>query len=147
MSLSLKANNSTLKSEIKFNESIYFCKSDNIGGMLGFSSKVLSANKRHVSDQPKKIIKVNTVRVECYLVKGSFDNGKEGHVLHEFFPDVGPGYKIIEVPSTIIYLPLNVQRVNNISVSLKDQDGHFVNFRDEIISLRLHIKKLDGNSS
>lgn len=144
-SLSLKANNNTLKSEIKCTKQIDFSKDDSIGSLLGFSSGVLEANKKHVSDQPIKIIKVNTIRVECNLVKGSFDNGKEGHVLHEFFPDVGPGYKIIEVPSTIIYLPLNVRRVSNISVSLRDQDGNLVNFRDEIVSLRLHIKKLDGN--
>lgn len=108
VSLTLKANNNTLKAEIKCSETIDFSKSDSIGSLLGFSPTLLSANKRHVSDQPIKIIKVNTVRVECNLVKGSFNNGKEGHVLHEFFPDVEPGYKIIEVPSTIIYLPLNV---------------------------------------
>lgn len=146
VSLSLKANNNTVKAEIKCSDTVDFTKSDSIGGMLGFSSKVLSANKRHISDQSIKIIKVNTVRVECNLVKGSFDNGKEGHVMLEFFPDVGLGYKIIEVLSTIIYLPLNVQRVTNITVFLKDQDGSFLNFRDEIISLRIHIKSFKGSS-
>lgn len=146
VSFSLKANNNTLKSVIKCTESIDFSKDDSIGSLLGFSHIVLDANKKHVSDLPINIIKVNTIRVECNLVKGSFDNGKESHVLHEFFPDVEPGYKIIEIPSTIIYLPLNVQRVSNISVSLKDQNGNLVNFRDETISLRVHIKRLDGNS-
>lgn len=142
--LSLKANNSTLKAEIKCSDTVDFSKSDSIGSLLGFSSKVLDKNRKHVSDQPINIIKVNTIRVECNLVKGSYDNGKEGHVLHEFFPEVAPGFKIVEVPSTIIYLPLNVRRVNNITVSLKDQDGNFINFREEVISLRIHIKKLDG---
>lgn len=142
--LSLKANNSTLKSEIKCTVEIDFSHKDSIGELLGFSSKKLEANKKHVSDKTVNIIKVNVIRVECNIVKGSYDNGRESHLLYEFFPDVEAGYKLIQVPSPIVYLPLNVQRVDNITVSLRDQDGDLINFRDEVVSLRLHIKKVNG---
>lgn len=139
--LSLKANNNTLKTEIFCNETIDFRKADTIGPLLGFSNKLLTANQKHESDQPVSIIKVDTIRVECNIVRGTFDNGKEGHVIHEFYPTSEPGYKIVETPSTIIYLPVNCQRINNITVSLKDQNGYPINLRNETLSLRLHVKK------
>lgn len=144
VSLSLKANNSTLKSEIKCSLPIDFTKTDSIGELLGFSARQLEANKKHISDRTVNIIKVNVIRVEVNIVKGSYDNGKESHLLHEFFPDVEAGYKLVQVPSPIVYLALNVQRVDNITVTLKDRDSNLINFRDEVISLRLHIKRVNG---
>lgn len=138
---SLKANNNTLKSEIKCGRKIFFDRDNTIAPVLGFKKKELEAGKLHVSDLPINIMKVNTIRVECNIVRGSFQNGIEGHVLHELYPEVPPGYKIVEKPSNVIYLPLNVQRVSNISVALKDQDGNLINFRKEPVSLRLHIRK------
>jgi hypothetical protein len=141
VSLRLKANNNTLRAEIKCVEDIHFEKENTIGSLLGFEKKVYPKNKQHISSNTINIIKVNSVSVECNIARGSFDNGVEGHTIHEFYLTVEPGYKILVIPNPIIYLPVNVQRVNNISVQLKDQNGDLVNFRDETISLRLHIRK------
>lgn len=145
--LSLKANNNTLKSEIECSETIDFTKSDSIGAILGFGAVVLKANEKSTSTLPVNILKVNSIRVECNIVRGTFSNGAEGHVLHEFYPTVPPGYKIVEIPNTIIYLPINVQRIHNITVALKDQDGNSINLRNETVSLRLHVKRIDGPQS
>lgn len=143
---SLKANNNTLKSEIRCSEPIDFTKEDSIGSILGFGKELLSKNVKYTSSLPVNILKINTIRVECNIVRGSFNNGTEGHVIHEFFPTVAPGYKIVEIPSTVIYLPINVRRIHNITVALKDQDDCLINFRNEIVSLRLHVKKINGSS-
>lgn len=144
--LKLTANNSTLRSELFCSQKIDFTKKDSIATLLGFSKRVLDAGKTHISDTTVNIMKVDVIRVECNIVRGSYDNGTESHVIHEFYPNVGPGYKIVEIPNTIIYLPVNVASVNNVSISLKDQDGDFVNLRNERLSVRLHMRQQKNGS-
>lgn len=141
----LTANNSTLKSELFCTKPIDFTMKGSIAPLLGFKNKMLDAGTLHVSDDTVNIIKVNVIRVECNIVRGSYDNGAEGHVVHEFYPNVGPGYKIVEAPNTIIYLPVNVERINNISITLKDQDGDPINLRGERLSIRLHMREKHGS--
>jgi hypothetical protein len=143
--LELKANNNTLKSEIKCSQRIDFTKPGTLASLLGFDNKVLDAGIKHISDRTVSIINVNVIRVECNIVRGSYDNGREGHVIHEFYPNVGPGYKIVETPNTIIYLPVNVRRISNITVTLKDQNGDRINLRNENISIRLHMREKNGS--
>ena len=69
-------------------------------------------------------------------------NGEKVHTIHEFFPAVPPGFKIIEIPSQVIYLPIAVKSINNIQIRILDQDSNLVNFRREIITIRLHIKSI-----
>lgn len=143
----LKANSNTLKVQLSTNIEIDFTKAQTIRTLLGFNPQILKPGT-YISDSPDgvNIIKVNVIRVECNIARGSFQNGHETHLIHEFFPLVQVGYKLVEVPATILYLPLNVQKINNITISLKDQDGNLVNFRDETISLRLHVRKNNGFS-
>lgn len=143
--LKLTANNSTLKSELFCSQKIDFTKKNSIASLLGFTERVLSPGQTHISDTTVNIMKVDVIRVECNIVRGSYDNGKKSHVIHEFYPNVGPGYKIVEIPYTIIYLPVNVTSVNNVTVSLKDQNGDLVNLRDERVSVRLHIRQRHGS--
>lgn len=144
ITFTLKPNNNTLKCEICCSEKIDFKKTDSIGKLLGFKGQIYDANIQHISDLPVDIIKVNSIRVECNVTRGSFLNGVEGHVIHEFFPSEPPGYKIIEIPKNVIYLPVIAQRINNLTVSLRDQDGNLVNFRKERISVRLHLRRVNG---
>lgn len=138
--VNLKPNNNTLRSEIKCNESINFIPNDSIGRLLGFTQRVLQANVLHKSDLPVAILKVNSLRIECNITTGAYINAQRVHTIHEFFPVVPPGYKIIEVPSHVIYLPIAVQSIDHLQLKLVDQDGELVNFRGEIITIRLHVK-------
>lgn len=138
--LTLRPNNNTLKAEIKCSRVIRF-KEDSIGKLLGFKVGDLAANAKHESDLPVDVIKVNVIRIECNIVKGSFQNGTECHVIHEFYPQVPPGYKIVDIPPTIIYLPVKVKTIHNITVSLTDQVGAPVDFRGETVSVRLHLRR------
>lgn len=139
------ANNNTLKSVLTSNTQVYFNKARTIGSLLGFSPNELIPNVLHVSDMPVKIIKVNTIRVECNIIDGAYINNTRAHTLHEFSPAVGPGYKIVEVPRNVIYLPVNVREITSIVVKLVDQDGDLINFREETITVRIHIKPHNVN--
>lgn len=107
---------------------------------MGFTPRILSANKRHKSDLPVAILKVNALRVECNITAGAYINERKVHTIHEFFPTVPPGYKIIEVPVHVIYLPITSRTIDCIRLQIVDQDGDLVNFRGEVITIRLHIK-------
>ncbi|KAL7287166.1 hypothetical protein TKK_0018600 [Trichogramma kaykai] len=117
---SLKPNNNTLRSTLFCSRGIDFRPKDSIGRLLGFTSQVLEAGKEHISDLPVAILKVNALRVECNITSGAFINNQRVHTIHEFFPAVPPGFKIIEVPSNVIYLPVNIMGIvygNSISSS------------------------------
>ena len=138
----LKANNNTLQCSLKCDRVINFQPKDSIGKLLGFEPRILQANRVHISDKPVSILKVNSLRVECNITTGAYNNGKKVHTIHEFFPAVPPGFKIIEIPSEIIYLPVSTNTIIHLQLKIVDQDGVPVNFREETITVRLHIKKL-----
>lgn len=142
ISLSLKPNNNTLRSTIECNKIINFEPEDSIGSLLGFAKRKLAACVLHSSDLPVKILKVNAIRVDCNITTGAYNNNHRGRTIHEFFPAVPPGYKIIEVPSHVIYLPISVKSIDHLVVWITDQDGDLVNFRGEIITIRLHLKEV-----
>lgn len=139
----LIANNNTLKSEIFCSSAIDFNQPNSLGSLLGFPNDIkLKANQNHCSPHQVSIIKVDVIRVTCNVVRGSYRDGIEGHVLHEFYPAVGPGFKIIEKPNTIKYLPINkLSELSEFYITLEDQNGELVNFRGERINLRVDIRK------
>lgn len=87
---------------IKCSKEIDFTKPNSIGSLLGFHSKVLEPNHIHESKDPINIMKISKIRIECNITTGSFINDKLMHTIHEFFPAVPPGYKIIEIPQNVI---------------------------------------------
>ena len=89
-----------------------------------------------------KILKVNSLRIECNITTGAYINNQSVHTIHQFFPAVPPGYKIIEVPKQVIYLPVSIKCIDYIQLRIVDQEGDLVNFRGETITVRLHIKSV-----
>ena len=142
ITLKLKANNNTLHCSIKCSHQINFNPDDSLAGLLGFKTQIIPANKLVASDHPVKILRVNALRVECNLTAGAYLNGERVHTIHEFFPAVPPGFKIIEIPAQVIYLPITVNIINSIQIRILDQDGNLANFREETITIRLHIKSI-----
>lgn len=139
----LRPNNNTLKSEIFCTEEIDFTKSKTLGPLLGFTELAnLEANKWHESPSQVCINKVDVIRIVCNIVRGSYRDGVEGHVLHEFYPTVGPGYKIVEKPNIVKYLPISQQNsLDEFYIRLEDQNGDLINFRGENINLRVDIRQ------
>jgi len=143
--LSLKPNNNTLQCEIKSVYEINFQPSDSIAKLLGFSNKILESNKLHTSDLPVEIIQVITIRVECNIISGTYYGNRPSHTLFEFSPTVDPGFSINIEPRNLIFLPVNRKRIDNITLTLLDQDSRPVNFREEEVVVRLELKR-NGSS-
>ena len=120
ITFNLKPNNNTLRCTIKYAVSIDFRSEDSLGRLLGFTRRILQPNVVHNSDLPVTILKINALRVECNIPSRAYIDDQKVHTIHEFFPTVPPGYKIIEVPSHVIYLPITVKRIDHLQVRIID---------------------------
>ena len=58
-----------------------------------------------------------------------------------FFPKVSPGYKIIESPVNLVYLPITLVTIDRLTVSITDQDNNLLNLRNEKLTIRFHIRE------
>ena len=139
--LTIKANNNTLKTEVFGTQELDFTRDSSIAPLLGFSRCKLEPYKWHESDTPVDIIRVDTIRVGCNIARSSYQNGAESHVIHEFSPVVPPGFKIVERPHNVIYLPLSVDKLQNITITLSDQNNDPINLRGERVDITLCIRR------
>lgn len=141
--IELRANNNNLRCEIKCKHFIDFSQPSSIGSLLGFPihSPILEPNVYHTSQNTVNIIKVNIINITCNIVQGAYKDGTNQHILHSFYPTVPPGFKIVEKPHNLIYLPLITTHISDIVLNVLDQDGDPVDFRGEVITLRLHIRQ------
>ena len=144
--MSLERNDATLKAVFKLKPQyrIDFTQPSSIRSILGFESKIVggSADKYFPGDHIVNILTVNTVFINCDLINNSYNNGVLAPVIYSFFPNVGPGYKIVRNVENPIYLPVNKTQINNITVWLTDQSNNPLNFRGEIITVRFHLRRI-----
>lgn len=138
----IRGNNNTQRAEIKTNRRINFASDNSIGSLLGFNPKVIPKNTITESDHIVNINKTNALQIYCNLSSGSYTNGQPMHVLYHFFPNVPAGFKIIEAPQQPIYLPVTTNVISTLIVRILDQDGQLVNFRDEEVTVRVHLKSV-----
>ncbi|KAL4153141.1 hypothetical protein QTP88_000974 [Uroleucon formosanum] len=127
---SLSTDNSTLKCTVHCSSEIDLNVEDSIAPLLGFDKRTLARDRRHESDRVVKIMNVNTIKIECNLALGSFDNGLQSHTIHEFYPVVPPGYKIVEIPKYCVLYKLKTNTIDYVRVSLTDQNGKAIDFRE-----------------
>lgn len=147
--VSLRANNNTLKTTIKsIHEVVIDYNKPTIAPLLGFKKqnedvRKLEANIWHESNESVDIVNSNTIQVTCNIAHGSYKDGLNDHILHSFSPSVPPGWRIIEKPRNLIYLPVNVNCIDTIHIRIVDKQDNLIDFRGEEITVRLHVKKRD----
>lgn len=134
----LSSNNDTLKTKLHSSIDIHFEKDNSFGILFGFGKEILKANSFHESRFPVNIIATTIIRIECYIVSGSFVNGMPSHIIYEFLSDIPPRYRIIEIPKKINLLP-STNSISKINIRLLDAKDKSVNLRDKEIHLYLHV--------
>lgn len=77
--ITLISDNSSLKCIFYCSNDINFDVENSIAPLLGFNKRILKADIKHVSDYVVKIMHVNCIKVNCNLVIGSFEDGKQSH--------------------------------------------------------------------
>ena len=87
------------------------------------------------------ILRINSILVNIDIISGSYVNGTTKSTIYSFFPKVSPGYKIIESPVNLVYLPLTLDTIDSLNVTITDQDDHLLNLRNEKLTIRFHIRE------
>ncbi len=109
--------------------------------LLGFNPGRYIHDRDHYAQHAPNLAPVEMIRIHCNIVQGSYEEEAHAHILHEFSPTIPTGYKIIEAPDHVIYLPLNVKRITEITLRVTDQDNKPLDFRGERIYIRLELKR------
>ena len=123
--IEISANTNTLKSEIflRNNDEVDFRQYNSINCLLEFHSKLYTSGF-HESEDIINILTINSILVNVDLISGSYVNGSTQPTIYSFFPNVSPGYKIIENPHNLLYLSITSDTIHSITVWLTDQNGN-----------------------
>ena len=97
--IEISANTNTLKSEmiIKNNYLVDFRRYKSINRLIGFHSKLYTSGFNE-SENMVNFLTINSILVNIDIISGSYVNGSIQPTIYSFFPNVSPGYKIIENP-------------------------------------------------
>ena len=107
---------------------------------MGFENVITKPLEKSISNKPVDILKVQVVRISCNIASASYEEGRPSHTIYEFFPNVVPGFKVIENPRQLIYHKLNNKIISEIEINFTNQTGLPLDFGGEVIHLRLHIR-------
>ena len=88
------------------------------------------------------ILTINSILVNIDIISGSYVNGSTQPTIYSFFPDVSPGYKIIENPHNLLYLPITADTIHSITIWLTDMNGNERNLPGENLSMRFHLREI-----
>ena len=121
--ITISANSNTLKSVLILEKDyqVDFNHQDSLAKVLGFMGAKYTEGF-HESENPVNILSINSI-------------------LYSFFPKVSPGFKIVESPVNLVYLPVTLDTIDKIYVTITDQDNHSLDLRNEKIRIRFHIRE------
>ena len=140
--ITISANSNTLKSVLIIEQGyqVDFNHPNNLSKVLGFTGTKYEEGF-HESENVVDILRINSILVNIDIISGSYVNGTTKSTIYSFFPKVSPGYKIIESPVNLVYLPITLDTIDSLNVTITDQDDHLLNLRDEKITIRFHIRE------
>ena len=141
--ITISSNMNTLKSVLilENNYRVDFTHNNSLASVLGFDNRIYM-NKFQESENVVNILSINSILVNVDIISGSYVNGIVKNTIYSFFPNVSPGYKIIETPVNLVYLPITLDTIHSLGVSLTDQNGKLLNLRGENLTIRFHIREV-----
>lgn len=139
--LEIILNKNTYKVSFKSQNATIMLSNDSILPIFGFHQGAYPCNVWHTSETIVNITNITVIRIECDIIRGTYINSQPTHTIHQFSPIVAPGFKIVEAPKNIIYLPLAVNSIQSVHISLVDQDGTPIDLQGETVTCRIHIKR------
>jgi len=139
----ITANTNTLKSvlEIQDHFQVDFRERNSISSILGFRNQVYKEGI-HESDSVVNILSINSILVNIDVIGGSYVNGRTQNTIYSFFPNMSPGYKIVENPKNLVYLSVILDKINKMETVLTDQNGKQLNLRGENLTIRYHSREI-----
>jgi hypothetical protein len=141
----ISANISRLTSIVNIENPSYkidFSAENSIGKVLGFE-KVTISHGYNESSNVVNIMQVNSILVNIDIIMGSYVRGSQSPTLYSFYPNVSPGYKIVERPSpSLVYYPLSRHDISRMRVWLTDQNGTLIDLRGETVTMRIHVREI-----
>ena len=137
------ANTNTLKSvmEISNDFIVDLRVRKSIASVLGFRNQVYKEGL-HESESVVNILSINSILVNADIIGGSYVNGKTQNTIYSFFPNVSPGYKIVENQRNLVYLPVILDKISKMETVVTDQNGKQLNLRGENLTIRYHLREI-----
>jgi len=80
--------------------------------------------------------------VNVDVIGGSYVNGRTKNTIYSFFPNVSPGYKIVENLRNLVYLPVILDKINKMETVVTDRSGRQLNLRGENLTIRYHLREI-----
>ena len=143
--ITITANVSRLTSIVSIGNLAYkidFGIENSIGSVLGFGAVVVGHGYNE-SPNIVDIMQVNSILVNIDIIEGSYVNESSSPTIYSFYPNVAPGYKIVERPNpSLIYYPITRHDISRMRVWLTDQNGNLVDLRGETITIRIYIREV-----
>ena len=129
--INISTNSNTLKSVLILEKDYQILGFTNAKYMEGF----------HESENVVDILSINSMLNNIDIISGSYVNGMTKNAIYSFFLKVSPRYKIRESPVNLVYLPITLNTIDSLAVSIMDQDDHLLNLRNKKLTIRIHIRE------
>ena len=88
------------------------------------------------------ILTINIILVNIDTISGSYVNRSTQPTIYSVYPYVSPGYKIIENPHNLLYLPITSDTIHSITIRLTDQNGNELHLRRENLPMRFYLREI-----
>ncbi len=124
------------------NYKVDFTVPKSFASLLGFKKLVIDAGYNE-STNIVDIMTINSILVNVDIIAGSYVNGIPLPVIYSFYPNVSPGYKIVERPRPqLIYYPISRNDITIMRVWLTNQDNKPVDLRGEVLTVRIVVREV-----
>ena len=144
-SVTISASYVTLKSRIDIKNGFkvkFTGERSDLGNILGFTAGLELTDGAHTSPNIVNIFAINTISISVDIAQGAYVDGQRRNIIYSFFPTCQLGTKIVEQPVNLIFLPIMVNRIESMEISILDQTGTPINFRDEIVTCLFEIRRI-----